>query len=281
MSDLLLPEGSLVFNWETPRRRNLVLIGFLALSFALHAAGLYLFQIVYPPAASLPPQPARLTLITPNSEEGRTILRWVEAEDPAIVSGTMRPVDIKATSLPVIQHIPSYSIAEPELKHPPPLNLDLRIPSSQPAGPVVLPRSPSSAKKASLPTTVLFSPEIQLLGNPVCAAPKFIASTTDAPQALLFRIAVGHDGEIRFCFAENSSGDGELDEQARRYLSLCRFPQRPPVTEAIGANEIPSVGDDLTWGTATVEWGNDLQLLRPETGSAQTMPGNSTGTSRP
>src|SRR5258708_12703065 len=81
----------LIFTWDFPRRRNLAIAGLLVLSLIAHAACFYIFQIVYPPTMALLPPPARLTLITPDSEEGRTLLRWVQAQDPALSSHPQRP----------------------------------------------------------------------------------------------------------------------------------------------------------------------------------------------
>src|ERR1700745_4051532 len=106
----------LIFNWHWSRRRNLAIVGFLVLSLVAHAACFYIFQIVYPPIVGLLPPPARLSLITSNSEEGQTLLRWVEAEDPALASRTQRPVESSATMLPRLEHVPSYVAREPALK---------------------------------------------------------------------------------------------------------------------------------------------------------------------
>ena len=58
----------------------------------LHALCFYVFQIIYPPAVALLPPPGRITVIAPNTEEGRVLLRWLEAEDPALASTTQPPV---------------------------------------------------------------------------------------------------------------------------------------------------------------------------------------------
>jgi hypothetical protein len=57
-------------------------------------------------------------------------------------------------------------------------------------------------------------------------------------------------GEIRYCFHLNSSGDPALDEQARRYLTRCRFPQ--------SSENAAKVDPSLAWGIATIEWGGDV-----------------------
>jgi hypothetical protein len=84
------------------------------------------------------------------------------------------------------------------------------------------------------------------LGSPTLPNPSFTASRNRTPEAIRFRVAIGGTGEIRYCFLLNSSGDSLLDEQARQYLTLCRFPSQPGQ---------PS---DLVWGIATVEWGTDV-----------------------
>jgi TonB family protein len=78
---------------------------------------------------------------------------------------------------------------------------------------------------------------------------KFTASGRESAQAAQFRIAVGENGRVRHCFIERSSGDGALDEQARKYLTLSHFSPGHPASE---------VRKDFVWGTADVEWGNDV-----------------------
>lgn len=261
-------EGPLIFNWDFPRRRNLAIAGFFLLSLAVHAACFYIFQIVYPPAVGLLPPPARLNLITPDSEEGRTLLRWVEADDPALASATQRPIEPKAFVLPKLQHVPSYIASEPALKQPPPLVADLRLPSAQPPGPVPIPRPRSVQNIALLPARITFSREIENLGQPALPPLKFAASTNEAAQALAFRIAVGSGGEILYAFPVNSSTDPALDEQARSHLALCRFPPRLATSDQA-----------LVWGTATIEWGNDV--ARPEPTAAFAEPAAARPTSTP
>src|SRR6266480_8166432 len=144
----------LLFNWGAPRRRNLALIGFLTASFAAHAACFYLFQIVYPPTVSLAPAPQRVNLISANSEQGATLLRWIDAEDPALASTTRKAPDARRYLLGKIQHIPSYFASEPALKEAPPLTVDLRIPSAQPPGPVPAPLRARAKPIGVVPTQV-------------------------------------------------------------------------------------------------------------------------------
>jgi hypothetical protein len=249
----------LIFNWDFPRRRNFAIAGFLVLSLVAHAACFYIFQVVYPPIMALLPPPARLNLITPDSEEGRTLLRWVEAEDPALASRTQRPPEARGYVLAKMEHIPSYVTSEPVLKEPPPLVADVRLPSSQPPGAVPMTHLHPVQKIGVVPTRVTFSREIQSLGAPEVPSLRFTASTNEPPQAVSFRIAVSSRGEILYSFRLNSSADPALDGQARSYLALCRFSARSSTSD-----------QSLVWGTATVEWGNDV--ARPQLTSTSTPP---------
>ena len=243
------PATPLLFDWGPPRAHRLSVIGFISASAILHAVGFYLFQIVYPANVTLLPPPARVALIAPTSEENRTLLRWVDAEDPALASATLRPPEARGRALPKVQHIPSYLAAEPKLKQIPPLNPNTRAPSSQPPGPVPTPRRQVGAGVRPAPTRILFSEELAPLGEAHLAATRFAASSNEAPQSMQFRIGVDPRGEVRFCFPINSSGDPALDEQARQQLLLARFK----------ASAAALAGDrSLFWGVATFEWGNDV-----------------------
>jgi hypothetical protein len=247
----------LLFNWDAPRRRNLAITGFLVASLAAHAAGFYIFQVVYPPTVSLTPAPQRVSLISPNTEQGATLLRWIDAEDPALVSITRRSSDARRYLLGKVEHIPSYFASEPALKGAPPLTPDLRIPSAQPPGPVPPAARTSASPIGVIPTEVTFSDGFDRLGQPKFVPTKFRASTHEPPQNAQFRIAVDSQGAVLYCFDLTSSGDAALDEQAREHLALCRFPIRST-----------SNGDSLAWGIATIEWGNDIAA-----GNAASTPG--------
>jgi len=240
----------LLFSWDSPRIKKAALLAFLALSLLAHAVCFYIFQVVYPPTITLLPPPARVALITPASEEGRTLLRWIEAEDPAVAFTTHPPPEARLRALPKVEHIPSYRAMEPTLKELPPFEVDSRAPDSQPPGPVPFIRQQRAPASRPIPTSVSLSSELEGLGVATLPLPKFVASTGETPEAIHFRVAVSRLGEIRYCFPMNSSGDPELDEQARLYLARCRFSQRTP---SGGKSDAP-----LTWGIATIEWGSDV-----------------------
>ena len=241
-SILTSTESPLLFHWEPPRPRRLAITLFLFGSLVSHAVCFYVFQIVYPPAVALLPPPARVSVITAATEEGRTLLRWLEAEDPALAFATQRPSQERQRGLPKIEHMPSYLWAEPALKSAPPMIVDLRGPSPQPPGSLRVSSPQPAPSPAVIPTKLAF--DLDDVGAPTLPPSNFVASNNESLQPVSFRVAVGPAGEIRHCFALNSSGDPGLDEQARNYISLCRFPRR----------EQPS----LIWGLATIEWGNDI-----------------------
>jgi hypothetical protein len=250
----------LLFNWDPPRGQGAVLASFVVLSLIAHALCFYLFQIVYPtPVAVLPPS-ARVTFIGADSDEDRTLLRWIDAEDPALVFTTLRPSGGKLHALPTTEHVPSYSALEPVLKDIPALKPDLRIPSSRPPGAV------SSLLRKTAPTTdrgrtsISFSEDLAPLGAPTLAPARFVASNKETPETLRFRVAVNELGEIRYCFPMNSSGDPALDEQARLQVIRSRFTDR-------GTRGNPD--SPLVWGIATIQWGNDV--ARPQQASSASI----------
>src|SRR5947209_2857049 len=97
-----------IFNWNPPSKRRAVLISCIGVSAILHAFCFYLFQIIYPPTVALLPPPARVNIITPDSEGGRVLLRWIEAEDPALSSTTQRP-PASVIQPPAPGYVPSFA----------------------------------------------------------------------------------------------------------------------------------------------------------------------------
>ncbi len=239
-----------LFDWSPPRRRKLSIISFIGASTALHALCFYVFQIVYPPTIALLPPPARVNLITAASEEGRVMLRWIEAEDPALSSTTQRPPGAASLAPPIANHVPSYTNWQPALRQVPPLLPDLRIPSARPPGPVPIRGQTQPQPAAVVASALRFGAEGEALGLSTIPPLHFTASRREPPQPAEFRVAIGDDGTVRHSFLEHSSGDGALDEQARQAIALSRFPEIQ--------NRKATMENGLFWTTATIEWGNDL-----------------------
>jgi hypothetical protein len=252
MNDLSpeLATEPLLFSWDSPRRRQAAFLVFLAVSLLAHAICFYIFQIVYPPTVTLLPPPARVALITPASEEGRTLLRWIDAEDPAVAFTTHRPPEARLRALPNVEHVPSYHAMEPTLKELPAVEVDSRAPDSQPPAAVPFRHEKSTSAVGPSPTSVSFSNELNALGPATLPEQKFVSSNGETPEAIRFRVAISKHGEIRYCFPMNSSGDPGLDQQARLYITHCRFPRSEP-----GAGKPDA---SLAWGIAIIEWGSDI-----------------------
>lgn len=242
-------DSGLIFQWESPYRRKLAIAAFVGVSMFAHGFCFYLFQIVYQPAVALLPPPARVNIIAANTEEGRTLLRWMEAEDPALASITQRSPDAKPIEFPKLEYLPSYVSMQPSLKQLPPTVSDLGPPSSQPPGPVPTTRTRITPRIFAVQTSITLSSELASLGMLQQPQMKWSASTREAPQNAEFRVAVTGYGLLRYCLLETSSGDAALDEQARKYLAMSRFTEGWHKT---------SVRSELVWGIATVEWGNDV-----------------------
>jgi hypothetical protein len=251
----------LLFSWDSPRHRRTMLGAFLLLSLMAHALCFYAFQIVYPTPVALLPPPARVTFIASNSEEGRTLLRWIDAEDPAVAFTTHPAPGARLGALPKTEHLPSYSAVEPILKELPPLNPDLRIPSSQPPGAVHSIARTTASTKGTPRTYISFSKELNQFGSPTVPQSGFATSNQETPETLRFRVAVNDLGEIRYCFPINSSGDPTLDEQARLQVVRTRFSRNK--------QNDTKPGSWLVWGTATFQWGSDVESPPPP--SARTV----------
>src|SRR5437867_3811267 len=190
----------LLFSWDSPRRRSAMLAAFLVLSLMAHALCFYVFQIVYSTPVALLPPPARVTFMAPDSEEGRTLLRWIDAEDPAVAFTTQSAPGARLGALPNTEHVPSYSAIQPILKELPPLRPDLRIPSSQPPSAVRSVVRKAASAKGTAKTYISFSKELDQFGPPMLPQSSFATYTEDTPETLRFRIAVNKFGEIRYCF---------------------------------------------------------------------------------
>ena len=251
----------LLFSWDSPRRRKTTLAAFVVLSLLAHAMCFYLFQIVYPTPVALLPPPARVTYITPDSEEGRTLLRWIDAEDPAVAFTTHPAPGARLAALPATEHVPSYSSVQPILKELPPLKPDLGIPTSQPPGAVHSGSRKTASATGKARTYISFSKELDQLGTPIVPQSGFGTSAQETPDTLRFRVAVNDLGEIRYCFPINSSGDPALDEQARLQVIRSRFQRNKQ--SGIQPNS------SLVWGMATIQWGSDV--ARPRQAPAATV----------
>ena len=201
----------------------------------------------YAPISLLPP-PARVSIIAPTSDDARNFLNWLAAEDPALASRTLRPPDARALQLPKLAHIPSYIAVPPELKPSPPQPAENLQFAAMPPGIVQTEVTPKTPPAIATPSGITFS---GTLGDIVVAQPplNFHASSHETPRSALFRVGVDRDGIVRYALLVQSSGDGEIDGQARAALGLFRF-------DRARLSILPN--EHLIWAAAAIDFGTDV-----------------------
>src|SRR4029078_12463646 len=148
----------------------------VVLSLMAHALCFYIFQIVYPAPVALLPPPGLVTFLAADCEEALTLVRWIDAEDPAVAFTTDPAPGARLGALPKTEHLPSYSTVEPILKELPPLKPDLRIPSSQPPGAVHSITRTTASARGTLRTYISFSKELDEFGTPTVPKSGFVTS---------------------------------------------------------------------------------------------------------
>ena len=99
-----------MFDWKRPAW-NLRLPLFILVSLIGHLFCFYIFQVVYPSSASLPPVTASVAVLNLQSERDRPLLDWAELKDPAALAAPgFRPE--RVTKL-VPRYQPSFADQSP------------------------------------------------------------------------------------------------------------------------------------------------------------------------
>lgn len=237
-------EGGLTFA-HTPEDSGFPYVLFFCVfgSLLAHAGTFFLFQVVYPQRVTIPHPAPRVSLLTPSSPENIALLRWIAAEDPALIANDNPVVP---PGLAAVRYRPSFTAPRTEpLGAPVEKAPAVRFPRAEDR---LLPTQPTPATAtvpASLParlTTVTYSGGLasRPLGKIPALNPTYRATAPAEPTTLL--IGVDSQGAVRFSVLQNSSGDPALDEQAVIHLHAVTF----------AAAETP-----MTWGFATFYWGAD------------------------
>jgi hypothetical protein len=232
------PETRFIFEWGKTRwdYRLPVLI---AISFFGHVFCFYLFHVVYPTTTSLLPPSAQITVLDPNSPRDKSMLEWIEVNDPAKVSAPRFDSGLVFKLAP--RYKPSYSILAPELKPSDASDAPPRgIPSIFSAETLIpmrtrLPASDSPkafSSRLDIASTLQQRPLVSSPGLPV-------ASTLAEPTS--FFIGVDPAGEVDFVFLRTSSGSSSLDETAEAFIRSLHFRSGP----------------DRGWGVVTLHWGGN------------------------
>jgi len=241
-------ETGLTFDWPDRDRFPFILFGCVFLSLIIHTGTFFVFQVVYPQRVTIPPPAPLVSLLTASSPENEALLRWIAAEDPALVASARSVVPAGLLAVP---YRPSFAIRRAQ-----PLG------SVEPAAPIQFPppRTPLSIIASAAPvavappaaplpmrTTLQLSPTLEERGM----KPPGFHWTQPALQPLhplRALIAVNERGEVRFAFLQRSSGDAGIDTETLQQLQGLRF----------SLAEAP-----LTWATATIEFGAEAYASAP------------------
>jgi len=239
-------EPDLTFQWPAEKGFPFVLFFCVLGSVIAHGATFVLFQVVYPERVTIPQPAPHVSLLTPSSPENIALLRWIEAEDPALIASES---PVRPPALVEVRYRPSFieprtdPLGAPEeapnqVRFPPALDrLTVRDVAAKPA---------PTQMVAPAPTSIRFSAALatrSLERNPPFEFPGHVPTSV---QPTLFLIGVAASGAIQFQFLQESSGNPELDAFGAAHLGRVQF----------APSEMP-----VTWSHAAVVWGRDAYLV--------------------
>ena len=247
-------EPQMTFDWSGQHRSSWVLAGLISLSLILHSAAFFFVHITTPERQLIPKAAQPIQLLTPYgpdgapSPENEAVLRWIAAEDPAVVA---RVLSVEPKGLLEVPFRPSFAVSrtlprdvpseQATLQYPPARDSMEYILSADERPPVAAPASTAQG------TAVTFHSPLQ------ARAPSELklSLATKSPQSLStvqLLAGVAATGEVRFCFVQEKSGVPAMDAEAVRLVSGIRLAAAP---------------DALVWGTVSVRWGIDAVEEKP------------------
>jgi hypothetical protein len=236
-------EPDLTFDWPAQKGFPFLLFICVAGSLGAHAATFFLFQVVYPQRVTIPQPAPYVSLLTPSSPENIALLRWIEAEDPALISSDNA---VLPPSLAEARYRPSFAAPRTAPVGPPAEKPEeILFPPAADRLVVTETTADSLAPAAivSSPTVIRFAGALAsrpLASNPPLAAPRMVAAPV-SPTVLL--VGVNAEGQIRFPLVQQSSGDPKLDEFAAGHLGRLAFAKA----------DAP-----MTWAHVTFAWGAEV-----------------------
>jgi len=243
------PAAGTVLTFSTPEDNGFPYILFLCVlgSFLAHAGTFFLFQVVYPQRVTIPQPAPRVSLLTPSSPENVAMLRWIEAEDPALVANDNPAAP---PGLVGVQYRPSFaSPRTAPLGAPAEQSKGVRFPRAVErlsAADSPAPVAAASGRTPGLETSIRYSGALAgrpLEKNPAIAFDYRAAAPAESTTVLL---GVTDQGEVHFAVLEQSSGDPALDDLALAHLRHISFAPVPA---------------PVTWGFATFSWGTDAYAV--------------------
>lgn len=242
-------ETPVIFTWADREGSSWWLAAFIFLSFLLHSAAFFVFH-GKDPASPRTIRTAPLVQILSatddpagRSPENDALLQWIATHDPALVA---RIQTVEPKGLLSVPYLPSFQTLRTQPLGAPPEPPTIQIPPAR--DPLALIRSVSPAIQPTRPAPAPQPTQIRLstaLETRVTAMPAITpgTKTTTTVQATIVLAGVNTEGEPRFAFIQQSSGDIALDAEALTFLRTLRF--------------APS-GEALQWGTVTIEWCDDV-----------------------
>ncbi len=235
--------SSLVFAWHSRDKVARMLAGFLLLSLIVHGLAFFVFQIVYPSPVAIAPPPPDVSLLDLSKPEHEGLRRWVDAQDPALLSQAPDPVPRAFLDFPYrpsfagVHSAPKPFIPESAPVVPPPALDPNQVLSSI----FDSRRAPDAVPRLAASRFQVFGPLAgRLAQNPEALIP--LHAATQILEPARFLIGVTDTGEVLYHFLQNSSGESAIDDSAEARLKKARFaPGREP----------------LSWGVASFFWGSD------------------------
>lgn len=241
-----------VFLWPTRSKSSWRLAGLIFAMLFAHLAAFFLFQaatpVINPPPRTAPP----IQLLTPFGPDGQisaeneSLLRWIEAEDPALVARVPNvelppPVDVPYRPSFTDMRTPPLGLPpEPAMvQFPPARDVMTLIMSGMPARKVE--RAPLPPRK----TKVQFAaPLADRITTPPAFTPQRRAK--ELVQTSQFIIGVTTEGETRFVFPQKqeSGSVGALEDEAAAFLAGLQFKADP--------------AKPIVWSSVHVHWGDDI-----------------------
>lgn len=250
------PAGQLTFQWPEKGFTPLF-AGFLLLSVLIHVFGFYLFQIVYPPSGSINPPPAQIVVVDMESPDARIFAGWMAAEDPEVIAN---PVAVEPSELLDVKYRPTYDRSATSFKSPPMPEATTTYPAGRSAAEILRKEmafeAPVQQPVRAPGTHVVFSGALADRHPAQLPQISRMADLDYTFPSTTYLTGLTSSGEPCYFFLQTSSGDAELDEQARSGLSEVKFQ--------------PDEQAQVAWGMATVYWGNDEPA--PQTPTASTPP---------
>jgi len=218
----------------------------------LHSAAFFLFQAATP-VINLPPRTAPpIQLLTPYGPDGQisaeneSLLRWIDAEDPALVArvpNVEMPAHVEVPFVPSCMQMRTPPLGLPPqpqtVQFPPARDVMTLIMSGMPA------RQVNRAPLPSRPTELRFSSALTTrLGTPPPFKPQQRA--TELVQVSQFLIGITAEGETQFVFPQKQEVGSvpALEKEAAAFLGGLQFKPDPAMP--------------IVWGSVQVHWGDDI-----------------------